>query len=383
MRMSGTDVDRVADLVGTIYQAAFDQERWTDVLTGMADLFDGSRACIARFDAESISAVGSVTDPEVNSPAGIAVFLRDPLSRVTATMPVGAVYHPLRMLDEAEFRRGELWLDWYRPRDMHDGLACNLLMSGGFHWFLDIQRGAGQPAFDAAEAGLLRKFVPHLQRAGEIGRSLEKTSAFALAFSHLPFGVAMVDENRRVVQINQAAEAMLARPGSPLRLKSGLIEAASPGSDLRALDRLIWDACAMPGIAFSGGGTMLMPSGREQPERRRFVLSVAPLVDARAYGLAADRCAVVMMREVGLEMGTGFEDHVRSAFGLTRAEARLAAALASGRSLKEAAVDTELRFSTVRTYLDRIFRKTGTNQQSQLVALLKSVAPVTLGGPDG
>ncbi|RUX78797.1 helix-turn-helix transcriptional regulator, partial [Mesorhizobium sp. M7A.F.Ca.US.005.03.1.1] len=34
-----------------------------------------------------------------------------------------------------------------------------------------------------------------------------------------------------------------------------------------------------------------------------------------------------------------------------------------------------LQFSTVRTYLNRIFRKTGTNQQSQLVALLKSAHP--------
>ena len=32
--------------------------------------------------------------------------------------------------------------------------------------------------------------------------------------------------------------------------------------------------------------------------------------------------------------------------------------------------------TTARSYLDSVFRKTGTNQQSQLVALLKGALPV-------
>jgi len=62
-------------------------------------------------------------------------------------------------------------------------------------------------------------------------------------------------------------------------------------------------------------------------------------------------------------------------FDLTPAEARLATALTAGRSLKSAAAKHGVTFSTARTYLDRIYRKTGVNQQSQLVALLKSVQP--------
>ncbi|RUY44784.1 helix-turn-helix transcriptional regulator, partial [Mesorhizobium sp. M7A.F.Ca.US.001.04.1.1] len=62
-------------------------------------------------------------------------------------------------------------------------------------------------------------------------------------------------------------------------------------------------------------------------------------------------------------------------FDLTAAEVRLATALAKGLNLQVAAAEAGLQFSTVRTYLNRIFRKTGTNQQSQLVALLKSAHP--------
>ncbi|RVA86239.1 helix-turn-helix transcriptional regulator, partial [Mesorhizobium sp. M7A.F.Ca.CA.004.02.1.1] len=53
----------------------------------------------------------------------------------------------------------------------------------------------------------------------------------------------------------------------------------------------------------------------------------------------------------------------------------LAASLAQGRPLKEAAASSNVTVKTSRTYLERIFAKTGTRQQSQLVALLKSAEP--------
>ena len=57
-------------------------------------------------------------------------------------------------------------------------------------------------------------------------------------------------------------------------------------------------------------------------------------------------------------------------------EARLAANLCAGQSLKTSAELQDIRFSTARHYLENIFQKTGTRQQSQLVALLKSVQPL-------
>lgn len=63
-------------------------------------------------------------------------------------------------------------------------------------------------------------------------------------------------------------------------------------------------------------------------------------------------------------------------FDLTPSEVKLAAALAEGRSLQDAALGSGIQFSTARSYLEQIFRKTGTKQQSQLVALIKSAPPL-------
>lgn len=63
---------------------------------------------------------------------------------------------------------------------------------------------------------------------------------------------------------------------------------------------------------------------------------------------------------------------LRDLFDLTPAEARIAPTLASGQSLREAADSGGIKFSTGRSYLERVFEKTGTHRQSQLVALLQS-----------
>ncbi len=64
-------------------------------------------------------------------------------------------------------------------------------------------------------------------------------------------------------------------------------------------------------------------------------------------------------------------------FDLRPSEARLAAALASGKSLRDTANEMGISFGSARTYLAHVFAKTGTNQQSQLVSLLKSSQPVS------
>jgi DNA-binding CsgD family transcriptional regulator len=57
-------------------------------------------------------------------------------------------------------------------------------------------------------------------------------------------------------------------------------------------------------------------------------------------------------------------------FGFTPAEARLAAALASGRCVEEAAEQLNISCDTARHQLKAVFLKTDTHRQSQLVALL-------------
>jgi DNA-binding CsgD family transcriptional regulator len=63
-------------------------------------------------------------------------------------------------------------------------------------------------------------------------------------------------------------------------------------------------------------------------------------------------------------------DQLQSRFALTPTEARLALHLATGDSMRSAAVLLNMTYETARTHLKNIFAKTGTNRQSQLAILI-------------
>jgi DNA-binding CsgD family transcriptional regulator len=72
------------------------------------------------------------------------------------------------------------------------------------------------------------------------------------------------------------------------------------------------------------------------------------------------------------------QEALRRVFSLSKAEAVVAASLASGLSVTETADSLHVSHHTVRSHLKTLFLKTRTNQQSSLVSLiLRLHAPLT------
>jgi DNA-binding CsgD family transcriptional regulator len=61
---------------------------------------------------------------------------------------------------------------------------------------------------------------------------------------------------------------------------------------------------------------------------------------------------------------------LQNLFGLTKAEARLAVLLASGNDLRSAAAQLQITYGSARARLIKIFQKTDTRRQSELIRLL-------------
>jgi DNA-binding CsgD family transcriptional regulator len=374
--MASITVEDVSAIVGNIYEAAYDQERWHFVVTALREAMGGSRCCIARIGPLAGSSISTVDDPELNEPRATEIYLRDPIGSRAVVLPVGAIHDYARIKDEAAWRASEVWQDLFRPRDMHHGLLCNLFSSGDAYWMVDVHRGAWQEPFSASQIDLFQKLAPHFLRAGHISRKLENVSALASAFSHLPFGMFVVNGHCRLLQMNEVAEAMLTLPGNPFELKDREI-VLSDAQDTISLRQLVVDACSLRDGAMPGtGGAMLVPSEHKLFDRPRLVLSVAPYVDTQTYGLTGERRAVIIVNEVTPRDHEGLDAHVRHLFDLTPAEARVAIGLVSGRSIKEIAANGGITVKTGRTYLERVFAKTSTRQQSELVALLKNTEPL-------
>ena len=68
-------------------------------------------------------------------------------------------------------------------------------------------------------------------------------------------------------------------------------------------------------------------------------------------------------------------DRLRSHFGLTPAEAKLALHLVAGETLRSAAAKLSISYETARTQLKNIFNKTRTRRQAELVILILTALP--------
>lgn len=104
-----------------------------------------------------------------------------------------------------------------------------------------------------------------------------------------------------------------------------------------------------------------------------------PVRAARLRGGALVRLGNVVLRYAEADPGAETGDLgwlPDPAWRLTATEARLAWLLAEGHTLQSAAGQLGVTHGTVRTHLKRVFSKTGTSRQAELVALV-------LGGPAG
>jgi DNA-binding CsgD family transcriptional regulator len=97
-----------------------------------------------------------------------------------------------------------------------------------------------------------------------------------------------------------------------------------------------------------------------------YVLSVAPL----HTGLAVNGRRFAMVVVVDPVRHSPSENDLAEFFGLSPAEARLAAALLTGKSVADIAANYDIRITTARTQLGAILRKVGAKRQSDLIRIL-------------
>jgi len=124
------------------------------------------------------------------------------------------------------------------------------------------------------------------------------------------------------------------------------------------------------------GGTLIM---RDEDGAASLAVHVVPLSLNFGKGqLKAEQYAVGF---IIVDWGQAISERIRAfanLFALTPGETRVAAQLASGGGLREASSYLKIALSTARSHLQRIFEKTGTHSQAELI---KAFYQVTLPRP--
>jgi DNA-binding CsgD family transcriptional regulator len=170
----------------------------------------------------------------------------------------------------------------------------------------------------------------------------------------LDLGVIIADATARPVRLNRRAEAIVGRKDGLFATPFG-ITAASPEDSSRLRQAI---------AAAAAGGTRLRlsrPSGAPP-----LLVTVIPV---RGGGDADRSWVALFVMDPGMA-GTPSPSLLQELFGLTAAEAVFAAEISRGDGLQAVADRLAIAPSTARSHLTRIFEKTGTRRQAELVRLL-------------
>lgn len=370
----------MSHLIGQIYDAAHQQTSLASAMASLARLFSASRACLLRMGPgdDGFDAVASADDVEDFRRLDPDALRNDGLLRAMQSLPVGKVAARDELIDEHTFRRSELWDGFFRRREMEIGWTCKLRSSGGTGWFLDLQRSGRQGRLDDTELGLLREILPHFERATRISEQLDNGAGMADALLQRALGLILVDADRRILRMNSTASALLERSDAPLQAVASEIMAVNPGDD-RILGRLIGQCCAgdTERAQGAGGAMLVMPELSERPSPP-LVLSVSPSTGMHPFGLGPAPRAVIAIHETGPAHRSDFQTRLRTLFGLTAMEAKIAGDLAAGLTLKQSAEKNDAASGAARTHLREILRKTNTRHQGQMIALVSAMQPLSL-----
>ena len=230
--------------------------------------------------------------------------------------------------------------------------------------------------FSADDKRLLQALMPHLQRAVKLRRRIAEIEALqtntAEALDHWATAVFLVDREAHVIAANEAAGELL-RLQDGLATERGALTAIAP-HESAALRRLIRERTDI--VAANGThGTMLLerPSGK-----RSLCVFVTPCARQDIFFDTAGHALIFVTDP---ENNQPHAEVLQSLYGLTRAETNVAALLSAGRSVKEIAEETEVQENTIRIHLKRIFDKTGTKRQSELLKAILSGPAILHFGP--
>ncbi|KQK27938.1 hypothetical protein ARD30_24060 [Bosea thiooxidans] len=212
----------------------------------------------------------------------------------------------------------------------------------------------------------LRQRIDELQC--EVDRLTAERDEMQGTLNRLALGIVILDRNMCVTFANASAKSILTESDGAAGLQLGRFVARYP-RDHRRLKELVKSAVQERGVAGEPEEASLILHGVDGSQLvSAYVMPTSSSFDTWSN----DRVALALRR---LEAAPDLARCVKQMFSLTDTEAKYALALARGLTLAEEARAQSVRLSTARSHLARIFQKTQTHKQSQLVALLSSGAP--------
>ena len=321
--------------------------------------------CEATGGEPALRAIGRCVAVLLPEPDGRPILLRDAGGDRALRDALGGLRlrSALWRLPEEALDTGEPCLDARAllPGAGETRLAARVARRGGLLILAGWAEGSApvvlRAAFDALDRALDRCAIRPSAATPPAAEAPPAPAPFEAVFENAAHCMAVIGAGRRLIAVNRAGRRVLAE-GRLLLEAGGRLRAADRDGDRRLEEALGVDdrggeprAVILGGAGGRGGlrceiGRVDLHPGTGGRDGPRFFLTAVPI--------AASAPVEALLAE---------------AFGLTGAEARLAAELVAGRDLRAAGERMGVSHHTARKYLQIAFSKMGVRRQADLVRL--------------
>ncbi len=366
--------ETVSEVIGDFYDSAADGALWARAFERLGDALGGAAfvmSAIHRRDGLRFI-TASRQDPDytalIATQYGSAAT--NPLIAAMPDIPAGTLMPRDRLYPASAYYQGALWNDAFRPQNLAHVLVGCVLRTPDYVVPLGVLRRTGHAEFSAPELRLLEGVLPHLRKAMSLGLRMASLRADAElnaeVIGRLATALILVDARCRVVHANPAADRLLTA-GNGVRIVRGALATQFHG-DAAALAAAVARVAAEPG---GGGETLAVRRGSGRP----CLLLVAPVGSAHLVSLVGSEARALVVLNNPDRLPADLPARLIRMFGLSPAEATLAAGLVTGgKRVEDLAEERGVSANTVKTHLKAIYQKTDTSRQAELVRLL-SVLP--------
>jgi DNA-binding CsgD family transcriptional regulator len=355
-------------LIDAFYAASIDPERWPEAAARTASFFASESAAIqvraGDFSNIALRATTANYDPTAQQKYVTYFHKLDPFANGWRAIGTPGIYHGHQLVDPEVFRRSEIYNDYCRLLGIFHTLGAGTDLGDNAKLMLGIHRPIEREDFATEDQHHLALVLPHLSRAMQVHTLLTTADLHRRVacemFESLSIAAIAVDVECRMVCANTVADKLLSA-GDGLVAQRARLTTRDPRQEA-ALRQAVCRASAITVGDVTTPGNVLLVRRMHKPP---LSVLVAPLSRCLASGVA-NASAVVFVHEPETRRPSAIAA-LAALYQLSRAEARLLEALLRGERVAEYADRAGITTNTANTQLKRLFAKTETNRQAELI----------------